>query len=162
MTNKEVDLNSLQGKYLTFNLDKEEYGIPLLSVREIIGLTPITSVPKTPKYVKGVINLRGKVIPVIDLRTRFGLKQQEYHDRTCIIIVEMDGEAGLVPVGMVVDTVSEVANILSENIESADQLKVSSKKLNYILGIAKSEKTVTILLNIQKVLTLKTIQKIGK
>ncbi len=102
---------SIAGKYLTFTLDKEEYGIALLKVKEIIGMMPITSVPQTPDYVKGVINLRGKVIPVTDLRLRFDMPEIDYTDRTCIIVVEIQGAESTIQMGIVVDAVSEVRNI---------------------------------------------------
>jgi purine-binding chemotaxis protein CheW len=94
------------GKYLTFSLAGEEYGIGILKIREIIGMMPITSVPETPAFVKGVINLRGKVIPVVDLRRRFGMPTMDYTERTCIIVVEIAGPAGTVSMGVVVDSVS--------------------------------------------------------
>ena len=94
-----------EGKYLTFTLAEEEYGIGILKIKEIIGMMPITTVPQTPKFVKGVINLRGKVIPVIDLRLRFGIGKIDYTERTCIIVVEIDGQAGTVLIGIVVDSI---------------------------------------------------------
>ena len=96
---------------MTFSLAKEEYGIGILKIREIIGMMPITSVPQTPEYVKGVINLRGKVIPVADLRLRFGMQAIDYTDRTCIIVVEIAGQVGTIQIGIVVDVVSEVVKI---------------------------------------------------
>ncbi|MBN2124837.1 MAG: purine-binding chemotaxis protein CheW, partial [Deltaproteobacteria bacterium] len=108
-----------EGKYLTFTLDNREYGIGILKIKEIIGMMPITPVPRTPDFVKGVINLRGKVIPVLDLRLRFGMESMEYSDRTCIIVVEIAGKAGRVMIGIVVDSVSEVLNIKGEDIEDA-------------------------------------------
>ena len=139
------------GKYLTFSLAGEEYGIGILKVREIIGMMPITSVPQTPHYVKGVINLRGKVIPVIDLRLRFGMSESAYTERTCIIVVEIRGAAGLLQMGIVVDAVSEVLNIKAEEIEDTPAFGV---RLNtdYILGMAKIGKGVKILLDIDRVL----------
>ncbi len=97
-----------EGKYLTFSLADEEYGIGILKIREIIGMMSITSVPQTPPFVKGVINLRGKVIPVVDLRLRFGMQEIEYTESTCIIVVEIEGQAVTVQIGIVVDAVSEV------------------------------------------------------
>ena len=139
------------GKYLTFSLAGEEYGIGILKIREIIGMMPITSVPETPHYVKGVINLRGKVIPVIDLRLRFGMGESDYTERTCIIVVEIRGAAGLLQMGIVVDAVSEVLNIKGEDIEDTPAFGV---RLNtdYILGMAKIGKGVKLLLDIDRVL----------
>jgi purine-binding chemotaxis protein CheW len=93
-----------EGKYLTFTLDREEYGIGILKIKEIIGMMPVTAVPQTPEYVKGVINLRGKVIPVVDLRLRFGMDSMEYNERTCIIVVEIKGQSGNVLIGTVVES----------------------------------------------------------
>jgi purine-binding chemotaxis protein CheW len=140
-----------EGKYLTFSLAGEEYGIGILKIREIIGMMPITAVPETPAYVKGVINLRGKVIPVIDLRLRFGMEEIGYTERTCIIVVEIRGAVGLLPVGIVVDAVSEVLNIKVEDVEDTPSFGV---RLNteYILGMAKMGKGVKLLLDIDRVL----------
>lgn len=141
-----------EGKYLTFTLANEEYGIGILKIKEIIGMMPITDVPQTPDYVKGVINLRGKVIPVLDLRLRFGMEAIDYTDRTCIIVVEIDGQAGIVLIGIVVDAVSEVLNIKAEELEETPTF---GTKLNtdYILGMAKSDGAVKILLDIDEVLS---------
>jgi len=115
----ETDSSAIEkeGKYLTFTLAEEEYGIGILKIKEIIGMMPITTVPQTPLYVKGVINLRGKVIPVIDLRLRFTMEEIDYDERTCIIVVEIVGSAGTLQIGIVVDAVSEVLNIRAEEIE---------------------------------------------
>lgn len=142
-----------EGKYLTFSLGSEEYGLEILKVKEIIGIMNITAVPQTPKYVKGVINLRGKVIPVIDLRLKFGMNGMEYNDRTCIIVVDIVGKAGEKTVmGIVVDSVSEVLNIKGEEIEDTPTFGVKLDT-DYILGMAKIKGGVKILLDIDKVLT---------
>jgi purine-binding chemotaxis protein CheW len=140
-----------EGKYLTFSLGGEEYGIGILKVREIIGMMTVTPVPQTPSFVKGVINLRGKVIPVIDLRLRFSMETTAYTERTCIIVVEIHGETGSVPMGIVVDAVSEVLNIRGADVENTPTFGV---KLNtdFILGMAKTDGGVKILLDIDKVL----------
>lgn len=148
--------DSIAGKYLTFTLDKEEYGIALLKVKEIIGMMPITSVPQTPDYVKGVINLRGKVIPVTDLRLRFDMPEIDYTDRTCIIVVEIQGTESTIQVGIVVDAVSEVLNIKAEEI--ADTPSFGAKvATDYILGMANMEGGVKILLDIDRVLTSEAV-----
>lgn len=141
-----------EGKYLTFTLAEEEYGIGILEIKEIIGMLPITSVPQTPDFVKGVINLRGKVIPVMDLRLRFGMPPIDYTERTCIIVVEIAGPSSTILVGIVVDAVSEVLNIKGDNIEKTPTF---GTKLNtdYILGMAKIEGGVKILLDIDQVLS---------
>jgi purine-binding chemotaxis protein CheW len=151
--------DSLAGKYLTFILDNEEYGIALLKVKEIIGMMPITSVPQTPEYVKGVINLRGKVIPVSDLRLRFEMSAADYNDRTCIIVVEIQGEDTTIQVGIVVDAVSEVMNIKAEEVEEAPSFG-TKVETDYILGMANMEGQVKILLDIDRVLTSETMAKI--
>lgn len=144
-------------KYLTFSLEDEEYGIGILKIKEIIGMMQITTVPQTPEFVKGVINLRGKVIPVIDLRQKFDMEPMAYNERTCIIVVEIESIKGMVMIGIVVDSVSEVLNISSENIEATPTF---GTKLNtdYILGMAKLEGGVKILLDIDRVLNSEEIQ----
>ncbi len=145
-------LESLAGKYLTFNLGNEGFGLEILKVQEIIGMQNITVVPMTPEYVKGVINLRGKVIPVIDLRLKFGMPSQENTRKTCIIVVQVHGdESGLI-MGIVVDEVSEVLNIAAEQIESSSALG-SRLDSQFILGMAKTEAAVKILLDIDKILS---------
>ncbi len=141
-----------EGKYLTFVLGGEEYGLEILKVKEIIGVMNITAVPQMPRYVKGVINLRGKVIPVVDLRLKFGMESLDYNERTCIIVVDIASAGNKVIMGIVVDCVSEVLNIKAEEIEDAPAFGV---RLNtdYILGMAKVKGNVKILLDIDKVLT---------
>ena len=141
-----------EGKYLTFSLDREEYGIGILKVKEIIGMMRITPVPQTPEYVKGVINLRGKVIPVIDLRALFGMGRIDYTDRTCIVVVETGQVEGRLQIGIVVDSVSEVTNIKGSDIEDAPAFG-TSLDTNYILGMAKAGGSVKILLDIDRVLS---------
>ncbi len=140
-----------QGKYLTFSLAGEEYGIGILKVKEIIGMMSITSVPRTPEFVKGVINLRGKVIPVMDLRLKFNIEKMDYTERTCIIVVEISGQAGTIQIGIVVDAVSEVLNIKAEDIEEAPTFG-TTLDIDYILGMAKVGKGIKILLDIDRVL----------
>jgi purine-binding chemotaxis protein CheW len=140
-----------EGKYLTFCLAEEEYGIGILKVREIIGMIPITSVPQTPHFVKGVINLRGKVIPIIDLRLKFGMPEKEYSDRTSIIVVEIRSNSGKVHIGIVVDHVSEVVPFKETDIENTPTFG-TRLDTQYILGMAKVESGVKILLDIDRVL----------
>ena len=141
-----------EGKYLTFTLADEEYGIGILKVKEIIGIMAITTVPQTPEYMKGVINLRGKVIPVVDLRLKFGMASMDYTERTCIIVVEIDGDNRKIQMGIVVDSVSEVLNIKGGDIEDAPNFG-SRLNTDYILGMAKTGGKVKILLDIDKVLS---------
>jgi len=141
-----------EGKYLTFSLANEEYGIGILKINEIIGMMPVTTVPRTPEFVKGVINLRGKVIPVMDLRLRLKMEPMGYTDRTCIIVVEIESQAGMVQIGAVVDSVSEVLNVGGNDIEETPSFG-TKLDTEYILGIAKMEGGVKILVDIDKVLT---------
>ncbi len=140
------------GKYLTFHLANEEFGIRVLKVREIMGLQEITAVPQTPGHIKGVINLRGKVIPVIDLRLKFGLPAAEYTQRTCIIVSQLQGESSTVLMGIIVDGVSEVLNLTSLEIEDTPEFgeEIAGR---YLLGMAKVKGKVKILLDIDKVLS---------
>jgi chemotaxis signal transduction protein len=206
-----------EGKYLTFSLAREDYGIGILKIREIIGMLPITSVPQTPVYVKGVINLRGKVIPVIDLRLRFGMQEIDYTEHTCVIVIEVQASrmgkcweakncnkmdcpayenrdlrcwiisgtfchdelqgsfhekidacrecdfyrlsnkrAAVLTMGVVVDSVAEVLNIKADDIQDPPTFG-TNLNTNYILGMAKMDDGVKILLDIDRVLSDKLI-----
>lgn len=149
------------GKYLTFVLENEEYGIGILKVKEIIGMMPITSVPRTPPFVQGVINLRGKVIPIMDLRSKFGMGSIPYTERTCIIVVEIDAADTTVLIGIVVDAVSEVLNIRAEEIEDTPAFG-TKLDTEYIMGMAKMGGGVKILLNIDRVLSSAEFQGIQR
>jgi purine-binding chemotaxis protein CheW len=140
-----------EGKYLTFALGPEEYGLEILKVREIFGYMEITAVPQTPAHVKGVINLRGQVIPVIDLRTKFGMDTAEVTEETCIIVVEISQGKRKFNTGIVVDRVQEVLDIKGDDIEEAPQFG-SNVDTSFILGMGKIGDTVKILLSIDKVL----------
>jgi len=146
-----ISLPALAGKYLTFTLDAEEYGLPVLKVREIIKVMDITQVPQVPHHVRGVVNLRGKVIPVIDLRAKFGLPPEETTERTCIVVVDVALSGATVKLGVVVDAVSEVLNVAAPEIDPAPEFgdRVST---DYILGLAKVKGTVKILLDLDRVL----------
>lgn len=154
-------ISNKDGKYLTFTLADEEYGIVIQKIKEIIGMMPITQVPQTPAFVKGVINLRGKVIPVVDLRLRFGMEKIGYTDRTCIVVVEISSNSGTVMIGIVVDSVSEVLNIKGDDIEETPTF---GTKLNtdYILGMAKFDGGVKILLDIDQVLNREEVTALQK
>jgi purine-binding chemotaxis protein CheW len=141
----------MAGKYLTFALSAEEYGLPVLKVREIIKMMDITHVPQVPGHVKGVVNLRGKVIPVVDLRLKFGLGSQDYTDRTCIIVVEVVMLNSRVMMGIIVDHVSEVLNIVAEEIEQTPDFG-ERVETDYMKGIAKVKGKVKILLDLDRVL----------
>ncbi|MBU0479968.1 MAG: chemotaxis protein CheW [Proteobacteria bacterium] len=149
--NKQIRAETSRGgKYLTFTLGNEEYGVGILKVREIIGILDITEIPRMPDYVKGVINLRGKVSPVIDLRLKFAMPRADYTSRTCIILMEIDKEETTALMGIIVDSVSEVMNVNAHDIE--DTPEVRGANTDYILGIAKKDKKVIMLLDIDKAL----------
>jgi purine-binding chemotaxis protein CheW len=140
------------GKYLTFNMGKEVYGIEILKVQEIIGMMPVTRVPKTPEFVRGVINLRGKVIPVIELRRKFGMEKREDTDRTCIVVVQVACATGTVTMGLLVDEVSEVLNVGQEQIEAPPSFG-ANVDTDFILGMGKVGQKVLMLLDADKVLS---------
>ena len=145
------------GKYLTFALGREQYGLEILKVREIIGHMEITAVPQTPSYVKGVINLRGQVIPVVDLRAKFGMESADVTEQTCVIVVEISQGARAFSTGIVVDRVEEVLDIAGQDIEDAPNFG-SAVDTDFILGMGKSNGKVTILLSIDKVLGSADVQ----
>ena len=148
------------GKYLTFQLASEEFGIRVLKVREIMGLQEITAVPQTPAHVKGVINLRGKVVPVIDLRLKFGVATAEYTQRTCIIVTQVQGESGSVLMGIIVDGVSEVLNLTGAEIEDTPDFGEAVAG-QYLLGMAKVKGKVKILLDIDRVLSTQDLHNLN-
>jgi len=157
--NTTQELQSLAGKYLTFVLQKESYGIEVLKVREIIRLTEITTVAQMPSYVRGVINLRGKIIPVIDLRVRFGFVNVENTEHTCIIVslVKLpDGRS--TQMGLIVDGVEEVLNLTAADIEAAPEFGAKIET-HYILGMAKAKGAVKMLLDIDNVLGAEAVQQ---
>jgi purine-binding chemotaxis protein CheW len=140
------------GKYLVFDLNGEECCIQVLKVREIMGVQDITAVPQTPVYVRGVINLRGKVIPVVDLRLKFGLPEEAYTQRTCIIVVQVQKENSPMMMGIVVDSVAEVLNLMAGDIEDTPNFG-QGVATPYLLGMAKIKGRVKLLLDIDEVLT---------
>ena len=133
-------------KYLFFKIDKESYGVGIRHVIEIIELQSISSVPDMPPYVKGVINLRGKVIPIVDLRLRFDMDERDYDNRTCIIVTEVDH----VLVGFIVDTVEEVLEIMERDIEPPPKFKSVSGGDRYISGMGKAGEAIKILIDVEK------------
>jgi len=141
------------GKYLTFGLAGEHYGLEVLRVQEIVGLLPVTRVPRMPSFVAGVVNLRGRVIPVIDLRLAFGLPASEMHDRTCIIVARIEREDGVSAVmGVLVDEVSDVADLAADAIEETPEFG-SSLDTSFIKGVGRAEDRVLLLLDIDRVLS---------
>ncbi len=149
------DISSYEGKFLTFVLGNEEYGIEILRVREIIGVMEITPVPQTPDYVKGVINLRGKVIPVIDQRIKFSMPEVQQTQETCVIVVEVKEAL----IGILVDSVSEVIDIGREEIEASPQFG-QEIDTQFIMGLGKTKGKLIILLDIEKVLSAEVIKMV--
>jgi len=152
--------SDMEGKYLTFNLMNEFYGVSVDWILQIIAIPDITKIPKTPHFVKGVINLRGKIIPVIDLRLRFKLPEQEYNERTSIVIIKIKAEKSEVFIGIIVDKVLEVLDIHASQIEPAPAFGVDLDT-RFILGMAKVKNLVVTLLNMNEVLTGIALQAEG-
>lgn len=144
------------GKHLTFCLGSEDYGIPILKVKEIIGLMEITHVPQTPEFIKGVINLRGKIIPIMDLRLKFKMQEKDYNERTCIIVVEVNINNAKRLMGIVVDTVSEVVNIQSSEIEAPPQYGTKIET-SFLTGMGKVKNKVVMLLNIEQIINCEEV-----
>ncbi|MBN1363595.1 MAG: purine-binding chemotaxis protein CheW [Syntrophaceae bacterium] len=136
------------GKYLTFFLESEEYGVEILKVQEIIGRMPVTPVPLTSKYIRGVINLRGKIHPIMDLKVKFGMGETVITDETCIIIIK----TATMMMGVLVDKVSEVVNMASADIDNTPSFGADVNP-EYLLGVGKSGGRICLLLDIEKVLT---------
>ncbi|MGE5583711.1 MAG: chemotaxis protein CheW [Bacillota bacterium] len=148
------------GKFLTFCLGGEVFAIPIINVKEIIGMMEITHIPKTQGYIKGVVNLRGKIIPIMDLRLKFGMDEKEYTDRTCIVVIEVNLSGSQRLVGVVVDTVTEVLNIKESEIE-APGLDARSEG-DFLMGLGKLKDKVVLIVNIEKVLNQAEISIIKK
>ena len=144
----EMDEDTLKGRYLTFSLGDESYGIEVRYVTEIVGMQKITEIPELPDYVKGIINLRGKIIPVIDVRLRFRKEPKEYNDRTCVIVIDIRD----LSIGLIVDTVSEVISIPDEDIVEPPEMNKGFSN-RYIENIGKVGNEVKLLLDCEKLLT---------
>jgi purine-binding chemotaxis protein CheW len=148
------------GKYLAFQLANEEFAIRVLNVREIMGIQDITAVPQTPHHIKGVINLRGKVVPIVDLRLKFGVAAAEYTARTCIIVTQVTSQDSTISIEIVVDGVSEVLNLLGPEIEDTPDFgeKIETR---YLLGMAKVKGKVKILLDIDRILSARDLHELN-
>ena len=155
--NQSIKVDSRSGKYLTFFLASEEYGVDILKVQEIIGRMPITPVPLTAKYFRGVINLRGKIHPIMDLKIKFGMDQSQITDETCIIVIKT---ASLM-MGVLVDKVSEVVNLASGDIEDTPSFG-ADVNTEYLLGVGKTGGRVRLLLDIEKIITASDIIHLKK
>jgi purine-binding chemotaxis protein CheW len=152
----EIEEDTQKGKFLTFSLGREEYGIEIKYVTEIIGLQKITEVPELPEYVKGIINLRGKIIPVIDVRLRFKKEPEKYNDRTCTIVVEMQD----ISVGLIVDTVAEVISIAEEDIVPPPEMRDGNQN-RYIKGIGKKDGSIKLLIDCDRLLNDNEIESLN-
>ena len=160
MTTLTEPTSALAGKYMGFKLGAEHYGLEILKVQEIIGLMEITAVPRTPDFVRGVINLRGKVIPVIDLRLKFGMEGKENTELTCIMVVQVTMNDTLVTMGVSVDEVSEVMDIKAENVEPPPPLG-DVEASRFLLGVGKFQKNVVLLLDMDSILSRSEMTVIG-
>ncbi|MFO0580795.1 MAG: chemotaxis protein CheW [Anaeromyxobacter sp.] len=152
----------LAGKYMTFQLAREEYGLEILKVREIIGLMEITRVPRTRDFIRGVINLRGKVIPVVDLRLKFGMQACEATDQTVIIVVQCTVDGRPLTMGLLVDQVLEVLTIDAAQIEPAPSLGHAAIEDEFILGVGKHEKRIVFLLDIARILSNDEVRELNR
>ena len=154
----ETTVRKVEGKYLTFRLGREEYGIEILKVREIVAMMEITAVPLTALYVKGVVNLRGKIIPVVDVRRKFGLSEAATKRENCIITVVVEGKEGEVLTGLLVDGVSEVVQVAASDVEPVPALG-EDMKLDFVTGISKTKGRVIVLLDMDKVMQGQDLQE---
>jgi len=148
----EVGHSELAGRYLTIALGDEQYGIEILKIQEIIGVPNITTVPRTPDYIKGVINLRGKIIPVLDLRLKVGIEERAYDKKTCVVVVTMEVEEETIAVGVIVDTVLEVVTLTASDVKDSPDYG-NSLDASFILGMAKWADEVLVLIDINKALS---------
>jgi len=160
-TDKSADANAqaMAGKYLTFHLDQEVFGLEIMKVQEIIGLQPITHIPQVPGYVRGIINLRGRIVPVIDLRLRFGLPAVADTGKSCIIVVDVRAAARSLSVGLLVDEVAEVLHIAANSAEHVSHF-AGNIAMEYILGVGVVQDAVKMLLDIDKVMTFEEVKAI--
>lgn len=155
--NLEMEEDTQKGRFLTFSLGKESYGIEIKYVTEIIGIQAITEIPELPEYVKGIINLRGKIIPVMDVRLRFKKEPREYNDRTCVVVVDIEN----IPIGLIVDSVSEVLAIPEQDIVEPPQMNKGYNN-RYIKAIGKVENDVKLLLDCKKLLTEDELENLNE
>lgn len=143
---------SAAGKYLTFELAEEAYGLPIMRVQEIVGMLPVTRVPRLPEFIAGVVNLRGRVVPVVNLRLTFGLPKTEPSDRTCIVIVQIERPSGAATMGVMVDAVSDVVNLGADAIEETPEFG-TAVDTSFITGVGRADNRVVLLLDIDQVLS---------
>ena len=146
----------MKGRFLTFLIGNETFGVPISHVMEIIGIQPITKIPETPDYIKGIVNLRGKIVPVLDVKLRFKKVETEYNDRTCIIVIEFNNMS----IGLIVDSVSEVLSIRDEDVSEKPELggKIGG---NYVKNIGKSHDNVILLIDCEKLLSTEELDTVS-
>ena len=152
LTEETSSLKDIAGMYLTFRLGDEDYALEILKVQEIMGIIAVTPVPRTPEFIRGVINLRGKVIPVADLRLKFGIGAKEDTEKTCIIVLQVTRELDMITMGVIVDEVSEVLDITAEQIEPAPSFG-SQVDMDFIMGMGKIDDRVVVILDADRLLT---------
>lgn len=157
LIDQQEEEDTLSGKYLVFNLDGQEYAIAILYVVDIINVQPVTRVPNCPVFVRGITNLRGKVIPIIDVRIRFGKPPQDYNERTCIIVVELNE----ITVGMIIDSVSEVLTLNPDSISPPPSFS-SSVDTRFIEGIGRAENGIKLILDCKTVLDDDLVALVGE
>ena len=154
-------MGSEENKYLAFNLGKESYGMPIMNVREIMGMVEITHVPKMPDFVNGVMNLRGKIVPVIDLSVKFGLPRSEYTSHTCVVVAEMRVASALHVAGLIVDEVSEVLDITDGCIEPVPTYGIGQIDQDFISSVGKVNDQIILLLNVEKIFSFSEINSMN-
>ena len=153
----EDEEDTLKDRYLTFKVKNEDYGIEIVRVQEIVGIQDITPVPEMPNYIKGVINLRGNVINVVDIRLRFGMVEKEYDERTCIIIIQVED----VELGVIVDNVNEVCVIPEEDIKKSSKLGSKNSKGSFIKGLGKLDDKIKMILDVEKLLSEEELEELS-
>ena len=153
----EIEEDTQKDRYLTFSLGRESYGVEVRYVTEIIGIQSITEIPEMPEYVRGIINLRGKIIPVMDVRLRFKKEPKDYNDRTCIVVINIQGAS----IGLIVDSVSEVIAIPEQDVVDPPQMNKGFNN-KYIKKIGKVKNDVKLLLDCEKLLTEDELEDISE
>jgi purine-binding chemotaxis protein CheW len=153
------NIRASAGKFLTFKLATETYGVAIGYIREILGLTAITAVPNTPRFIKGVTNLRGKIIPLIDLRAKLGMDPAEFTRQTCIVVVEVPGMNERILVGVIVDAVKEVVSVTADELDSVPSFGVRVNT-SFLLGLANGKTGLSLLLDIERILTTSEIVQV--
>jgi purine-binding chemotaxis protein CheW len=149
----------LAGKYLTFRLHGEEYGLEIMKVQEIIGMLPVSAVPRAPRYVRGIVNLRGRIIPTIDLRTKFGLPGAQDTPRTCIVVVQVAAPRGPLSLGLIVDEVAEVLDVTADCAAPVSEF-AGNISMEYVLGAFVINDSVTLLLDIDRVMSFEELHTV--